>query len=93
MPSSNGHGTTRQRLAVAQHERREAIASTAGKPTNPCGTTLKGIGPSPRDKLPTLDDLTGPDAPRARWKLVAAGVGALMALAEIARQIVAIVKH
>lgn len=87
--SSNGHGTTAQRLAVAQHERRQAVYEASGTPSElpPAPLVL------PRDKLPTLDDLIGPEAPKARWKLVAAGVAGLVSLAEAVRQIVELVRH
>lgn len=88
--SSNGHGSTAQRLAVAQHERRQAIYDASGTPSELPPAPL--VIP-PRDKLPTLDDLTGPEAPKARWKLVAAGVAGLVSLAEAVRQIVELVRH
>ncbi len=92
----------RRRLARVQHERRQAIFDArdahGDRPTpvipRPSRVpTFNGIGPA-RDKLPTLDDLTGPDAPKARWKLVIALVAALGGLGELARQIATLVgKH
>ena len=89
----------RARLAVLEHERRQAIYEAreahGDTPTMPPPArvpTLDGIGPA-RDKLPTLDDLTGPDAPKARWKLVLAVAAGLASLGECARQIVELVKH
>lgn len=98
MPGSNGHGTTAQRLAQAAHERREAIFEAGAEsviPGPPRVPTMHGLG-EPRDKLPTLDDLTSEDEARARparWKLVVSAVGALAALAEVARQLVGLIKH
>jgi hypothetical protein len=94
--SSNGHGTTAQRLAVVQHERRQAIyeAGAASEPPPMHTPTLNGIGPA-RDKLPTLDDLLSDGIParKARWRLVIAAVAGLVSLAEVARQLVALVAH
>ncbi len=92
MSGSNGAGTPKQRLAVAAYERRQAIFEAGADsviPPAPRVPTLTGIGP--RDKLPTLDDLTGPEAPKARWKLALAVGSAVVALAELVRQIAGLV--
>lgn len=87
--SSNGHGTTAQRLAVAQHERRQAVYEASGTPSElpPASLVL------PRDKLPTFDDLIGPEAPKARWKLAVAAVAALTTLAGLAQQLLSLISH
>lgn len=92
-------------LAQIEHERREAIydardaegdrpSSIVLEPIPPLRVpTIPGLG-EPRDKLPTLDDLTGPEAPKARWRLVLALVAALGGLGELARQLVTLLgKH
>jgi len=86
----------RARLAVVQHERREALYEAREAHGESPSIPPPPRVPSelvPRDKLPTLDDLTGPDAPKARWKLAVAAVTSLVGLSELARQIVALVKH
>lgn len=88
--SSNGHGTTAQRLAVAQHERRTAIYEASGTPSELPPAPL--VIP-PRDKLPTFDDLIGPEAPKARWKLAVAAVAALTTLAGLAQQLLSLISH
>ncbi len=78
-------------LAQIEHDRREAIYDARdAEGDRPSAIVLEPIPPAPaapRDKLPTLDDLTGPEAPKARWKLVLALVAALGGLGELARQI------
>lgn len=79
-----------QRLAVAQHERRQAIYEASGTPSELPPAPL--VIP-PRDKLPTLDDLTGPEAPKARWRLAVAAVAALTTLAGLAQQLFSLFEH
>jgi hypothetical protein len=79
----------RTQLATAQQERREAIYEAR----EAHGDRPSEVPDPPRDKLPTLDDLTGPNAPRARWQLILAAAAGLSALGELARQIIGLVKH
>lgn len=84
--------SARERLAVAEHERRHAIYEAREE---------HGERPSavpampPRDKLPTFDDLTapGPAGWRARWRLVLAVSGALVALAGAVQQLISLLHH
>lgn len=88
-------------LAQIEHERREAIFDARdAEGDRPSAIVLEPIPGPPRlpgearDKLPTLDDLTGPEAPKARWRLVLALVAALGGLGELARQLVTLLgKH
>src|SRR5512146_340476 len=75
----------RRRLALVQHNRRHAIFEARDAhgdrptPAIPRPPRLPTFPPA-RDKLPTLDDLTDSDAPKARaarWKLVLALAAAL----------------
>ena len=67
-----------RRLAVAAHERRQALFAAreahGDRPTEP---------PAARGALPSVDDLidSGPTGKRARWKLVLAVASALVSLA------------
>lgn len=77
-------------LAQVEHERREAIYDARdAEGDRPSAIVLEPAPlPAPaRDKLPTLDDLTGPEAPKARWRLILALAAALGGLGELARQI------
>lgn len=85
---------TAKRLAVAQHERRHAIYDVSGTPSEIPPPPRVPAFPEARDRLPTLDDLTGPEAPKARWKLVLALAAALGGLGELARQVATLLgKH
>lgn len=91
-PPSDSH-----RLALAQHARREAIfdarEARGELPTIPPPAPLPNLPPRMRASLPSVDELVGPDAPKARWKLVLALGAGLMSLAELARQIVELVRR
>ncbi len=90
----------RERLALAQHRRRQALYEAreahgerpSAVPPVPLPArvpTIPGLG-TPRDKLPTFDDLTSSDPLRAkpaRWKLILALAAALGGLGELARQV------
>ncbi len=89
------------RLAVAQQARREAIYDArvaqgdrpSSLPSLPPPPRVPAVPPA-RASLPSVDELIGPDAPKARWKLVLAGVSALAALAEVVRQVAGLLgKH
>lgn len=88
----------RRQLAVVEHARRQAIYDardahgdrpTPVIPPPPRVPTF----PAPRGELPTLDELTGPAAPRARWRLVLALAAALGGLGELARQVAGLFTH
>ena len=88
-------------LAQVEQERREAIYDARdAEGDRPSAIVLEPApgqhapAGAPRDKLPTLDDLTGPEAPKARWRLVLALAAALGGLGELAREIAALLgKH
>lgn len=82
------------RLAVAQQARREAIydARVAQGENLPAPPRVPSFPPA-RGKLPSLDELVaGPEAPKARWKLALAVGSAIVGLAELVRQVAALVK-
>ncbi len=82
----------RKRLAVLEHERRQAIYD-AREAMGDRPSSLPVLKP-PRPSLPSVDDLIGPEAPKARWKLVLAVGSALLGLGELARQIAGLLgKH
>ncbi len=103
MPGSNDTPDAWERdLALAEHERREAVyEARQGEGDRPSAVpaipplrvpTIPGLG-TPRDQLPTFDDLTSADPTRAkpaRWKLVLALAAALGGLGELARQVSAL---
>ncbi len=90
MPGTMPRRSDAVRLAVAQQARREAIydARTARGERLPAPPAVPHIAPPPaRGRLPSIDELVGPEAPKARWRLVLAGVAALATVAEVARQV------
>ena len=96
MPGSNGKAPpdaasasaelARRKLARVEHERREAVYVARTAEGEQCAP--------PRDKLPTLDDLTdsGPVGKTARWKLIVAAVAALSTIAGAASQLVGLLR-
>jgi hypothetical protein len=86
------------RLAVAQQARREAIydarVAQGDRPSSLPSLPPPPRLPRPRASLPSVDELIGPEAPKARWKLALAVGSALVGLVELVRQVAGLVgKH
>lgn len=86
----------RRRLALVQHERRQAIYD-ARKAAGDRPSTVPEVkaAEAHRGKLPSVDELVASGVPgrTARWRLVAAIGGAVVALAEVVRELWALLKH